>query len=213
MKARAGRRVTVIAFLVSVVVHLGLGTAGMYLFPSRRVLFQGSVSTPGEARLISVGLLTESPPAAPDKSTSTSGEPGVVYPEEKAELSLAEKPLEDREAAKPAPVAAEGDGGGDPVSSGKEYDRYLSRLREKIVAAAFYPRAARSRGWHGEVRLGFSVDPYGRLDQVELIESSRHSVFNRTAVSILEKASPFPAPVPELAGKSIALTVEFRGEP
>lgn len=54
-----------------------------------------------------------------------------------------------------------------------------------------YPEEARRRGLHGEVRMMVSINSDGSLRDIEVLQSSGHSVLDDAARRIVRQASPF----------------------
>lgn len=54
-----------------------------------------------------------------------------------------------------------------------------------------YPEEARRRGLHGEVRMMVSINSDGSLRDIQILQSSGHSVLDDAARRIVRQASPF----------------------
>jgi protein TonB len=70
-----------------------------------------------------------------------------------------------------------------------------------------YPPEARMRREEGVVRLSFSIDRSGRVIGFRVAGSSGSPALDREALAMIQRASPLPAPPPEVAGGRIDLTV------
>jgi protein TonB len=73
-----------------------------------------------------------------------------------------------------------------------------------------YPSEARQRREEGTVRLSFSIDRSGRVLSYQIIGSSGSAALDQEALGMIQRASPLPAPPPELGGARISLTVPVR---
>ncbi|WP_230533547.1 energy transducer TonB [Microvirga roseola] len=73
-----------------------------------------------------------------------------------------------------------------------------------------YPPEARSRREEGVVRLSFSIDRSGRVTGYRIVGSSGSSALDREALAMIQRASPLPAPPPQVAGARIDLMVPVR---
>lgn len=67
-----------------------------------------------------------------------------------------------------------------------------------------YPAVAVARGWSGRVLLRLTVGADGRVERVELAESSGHEVLDASALAAVERWRFEPA---RQAGRAVALTV------
>ena len=67
-----------------------------------------------------------------------------------------------------------------------------------------YPAAARARKASGSAHVGFSIDPSGRVISAR---SSGDADLDKAAVDMIHRASPVPAPPPEIARPRMSLTV------
>ncbi|MDX5300247.1 MAG: energy transducer TonB [Gammaproteobacteria bacterium] len=75
---------------------------------------------------------------------------------------------------------------------------YVDSWRRHVerVGNLNYPAEARRAGVHGTLRLLVSIYANGSLKDVQVLESSGHSVLDDAAVNIVRLAAPFP-PFPE----------------
>jgi protein TonB len=73
-----------------------------------------------------------------------------------------------------------------------------------------YPSAAQARGQHGIVQLSFSLDRQGRVVASHIAKSSGSSVLDEATLELVQRAQPFPAPPPEMAGARVNLSVPIR---
>jgi protein TonB len=87
---------------------------------------------------------------------------------------------------------------------------WTSQLVSRLERYKRYPSDAQSRGDTGVVRLAFSVDRSGGVHSVRIVGSSGSSVLDRETLSLVERASPLPAPPSEMSGSQIAVVVPIR---
>lgn len=81
------------------------------------------------------------------------------------------------------------------VSAKASYDAaYLNMWAQKIegVGNKHYPQTALRRGIFGQLRLSVLLDSNGGVENVEILQSSGHSVLDNAAIQIVKLASPFP---------------------
>jgi protein TonB len=83
-------------------------------------------------------------------------------------------------------------------------------LLAQLNRAKRYPGDARSRREEGTVRLSFSIDRSGRVIGYQISGSSGSASLDQEALSMIQRASPLPAPPPEVPGSRISLTVPVR---
>ena len=93
---------------------------------------------------------------------------------------------------------------------------YLNSWRRKIerIGNLNYPAEARRKKLYGSLRVLVAILPDGSLREVELLESSGHTVLDNAAIRIVKLASPF-APFPDELRRStdileIIRTWQFR---
>ncbi len=176
---------------------------------------------PGEfaaaAVAIEVGLVPGAgAEPAPPAEREPVPDPAAVLALESGEASLSlphPEEMKPRETSpRPEPEGAgsvEGRAGREAETAGPDADDYLGRVRRKIEEATYYPRRARLTRLEGRVRLGFSIEDDGSLREARLLSPSAHSLFNRAALEILEKAAPFPPPGPGIEGRPISVSISF----
>ena len=75
---------------------------------------------------------------------------------------------------------------------------YLNSWRRKIenIGNLNYPEEARKKKLYGSLRLMVAILPDGTLKEIEMLESSGHSVLDNAALRIVRLAAPF-APFPD----------------
>lgn len=88
---------------------------------------------------------------------------------------------------------------------------WTSQVVSRLERYKRYPSEAQSRGETGIVRLSFSVDRDGGVHSVRIIGSSGSGTLDRETLSLVERASPLPAPpASEMRGSQIAVVVPIR---
>lgn len=82
------------------------------------------------------------------------------------------------------------------ASTKKSHDAaYLDSWRRRIEAVGnrFYPQEARRQQLYGSLRLLVALHPDGTLNEVQILQSSGHSILDQAAVEIVNLAAPFDA--------------------
>lgn len=74
-----------------------------------------------------------------------------------------------------------------------------------------YP--ADANGDKGMARLRFTIDRSGRVVSASLAGSAGSAVLDREVLALIHRASPVPAPPPEIGGSTISLTVPVNFNP
>lgn len=72
--------------------------------------------------------------------------------------------------------------------------QWIRSISNGITSTRRYPRLAAQRGWQGEVRLTLTVGEVGDLRSVVVHQSSGYESLDLEAVSMAERAAPFPPP-------------------
>jgi TonB family protein len=89
----------------------------------------------------------------------------------------------------------EGIGGIGPIGAGGgdgRGDRVLFKIKRKIARAKRYPLQARRNQVEGSCGVSFEINPDGSSKNLELLQSSGHSILDEEALSTIQRASPFP---------------------
>ena len=68
---------------------------------------------------------------------------------------------------------------------------YFTELSAWIKVNQKYPKMARRLGQEGDVKVGFNVNPDGRLTDIRVIEQSPHEALNQAATELIAASSPF----------------------
>ncbi len=81
--------------------------------------------------------------------------------------------------AKPAPKIVE-------AEALKQSQATIRRLIQAELVNHFqYPRLARRKGWEGLIHLEFTVQPDGKLTNIQVLKGSRYGLLNRSAVDTM----------------------------
>jgi len=78
----------------------------------------------------------------------------------------------------------------------KQYVSYARVIKERIMGHWVYPPEARKHLVEGNLMAVFSLDPAGRMIQVEVTRASGYEILDKEAVRAISTAAPFP-PLPE----------------
>jgi protein TonB len=107
----------------------------------------------------------------------------------------------------PAPAAAPGTSGPDPVTAASGSSRGTSGagtsgagtsagdftwIRDAIQQAIAYPATARRMGWEGKVVVAFHLLSDGSVRDVRVVQGSGYAALDRGAIDAVRSASPFP---------------------
>lgn len=84
---------------------------------------------------------------------------------------------------------------------------WRSRLVAHLNRHKRYPSEARARREEGTARLRFSIDRSGRVVGATLVGSAGSQSLDAEVLALISRASPVPAPPPEVPGGVITLTV------
>lgn len=85
--------------------------------------------------------------------------------------------------------------------------RYRSMLGNRIAKFKSYPKMAQRRGWQGVAIVNLKLDDKGHVISAIIKESSGHNALDKSALKMVKKASPFPAPPVELNANIISIDV------
>lgn len=146
--------------------------------------------------LTGIGAKPEAANAAPSKPQSSKPQPQpakVAAAKPNAPAQVMEEEEEDE-----APLTA------DLILARQIYHSMLLRHTFKYIR---YPKRAQERGQEGSVRLNVTIDPQGRVRDVQTLQDSRYASLNREAREAVERAGPFPAAPPQLARDNYQFTV------
>ncbi len=91
-----------------------------------------------------------------------------------------------------------------------KFQDYFNKVRERIKANWVYPRQAGERNIEGELLIEFHIAKDGRLEYIELLDSSGTRILDDAALTAVKLAQPFP-PVPDdIAKHTLAINGQFR---
>ena len=68
---------------------------------------------------------------------------------------------------------------------------YIKKIIEKNIS---YPPMARRMGWQGKVVVSFIVCSDGKVENLQVVESSGHAQLDRNALETVRQVEPFPGP-------------------
>src|SRR5690606_11289798 len=85
--------------------------------------------------------------------------------------------------------------------------RWQSRVLAWINRHKRYPRGARSRREEGLVQVSFAINASGSVVSARIARSSGNAELDKAALDMLHRASPVPAPPPEIASGRMNLSV------
>ncbi len=80
---------------------------------------------------------------------------------------------------------------GDDSEGTNNIDSFIQIIRERIEKVKNYPKIAQQNNWAGEVYLKFLITSNGEVIKIVLIKSSGFNVLDKSAITTVEKASPF----------------------
>ncbi|WP_207539164.1 energy transducer TonB [Sabulicella rubraurantiaca] len=106
-------------------------------------------------------------------------------------------------AAPPGPVAA-------PAGRPNAVPSWQGELMGRLQRALRYPETSRYRREQGVALVTFTMDRSGRVQGTRLARSSGSPELDSEATAVPLRASPLPAPPPELPGDPLTLTVPIR---
>ncbi|WJW75152.1 TonB family protein [Thiohalobacter sp. IOR34] len=181
--------------------------------PVLNLQLAGSSRRPAEA----VGVQADSAPVPPAAS------PGREPPRRTATRPpLVRPPLQPRQQKPPAPPAATARPPAPaprirpattaaPRPAAPSSARLLAEVRLALARHFRYPPLARRRGWEGEVRLGFTLNPDGRIEDVRVTRSSGYRLLDRSAREALSRVGRVSLAAWRLgAARELELPVQYR---
>jgi len=125
----------------------------------------------------------------------------------KPQSRVATAPPRSQAAPAQAPTAS---AQGAAAASSTSPANWRGTLLAHLNRAKRYPAEARLRREEGTVRLSFTIDRTGRVVGYQIVGSSGSAALDREALAMIQRASPLPAPLPEVVGARISLTVPVR---
>ncbi len=148
------------------------------------------------------------PPPTPDAPEETVRAIAPPPPRQPPPRPAAPRPAPPREApavaAAPAPAVAA------PPAPARPPASYVGRLMAALERHKDYPMAARMRRAEGTVVLRFAMRRDGAVASWRIERSSGHEDLDQAVAAMIRRASPLPAPPPELPGDPVELVVPVR---
>lgn len=92
---------------------------------------------------------------------------------------------------------------------------YLGSLKKQLEKGKNYPSTARRLKQEGTVRVRFTIQADGKVENVEISESSRYSALDKSALEAVEKMGRFQ-PIPEILNKKswrIEIPIQYKLNP
>jgi protein TonB len=71
-------------------------------------------------------------------------------------------------------------------------DSVIAEIIRRIEKAKRYPRMARKMGTEGQATVRFRIKPDGKVERVELMESSGSEILDQASLETVQRASPLP---------------------
>ncbi len=90
--------------------------------------------------------------------------------------------------------------------SSTQFSNWQAQLLGHLERFKRYPRAAQRRHYQGVVQVRYSVDRQGNVLAVALAGSSGREPLDEEALAAVQRASPLPAPPPDVPGERIEVT-------
>ena len=87
--------------------------------------------------------------------------------------------------------------------------RWQSQLMSHLNRRKQYPRSSQSRREEGVVHLKFTLDQGGNVLSSAIARSSGFPDLDQAVLTMISRASPVPAPPPEMTGRPITIPIEF----
>lgn len=174
------------------------------------------VATSETAEVTLPEMVETVPTSAPRQEIAKPVKQAAKEPEPKQQAkapprkTAAKKPppsLSARKSALNAPKAAAPRATKPSRSTGISPARWQSRLNAHLNRHKRFPSGARGKG---DVTVRFAIDPNGRVLAASVARSSGEPVFDQAALDMVNRASPVPAPPPEIAKPRMSLTVPVR---
>lgn len=220
-----GNNIFLIALLLSAIIHLA-AYCSVNFWPLRFRYHSVYQERDSRTTLMEVGLINpvEPPPSEPSVLPVPDSPEVIESIPEPSEIKIArefegvenppdpelEKSPEESSPELYAPPSPAGKAGQAGLTTGPSFDEYLSMVRRRIEAAIYYPRRGRLSHLEGVVKVVFSIGEEGELKNSRIIEPSQHSVFNRAALEILDKAAPYPEGKPEFLDREFVVPIVFK---
>ncbi len=156
---------------------------------------------PAEPRPPDPGLRVRTAPAPPpaaDRPAPRRPTHPVASP-----AAAAPAPVDPR----PAQAAAAPGAAASPVAASRSRSTWQALLVAHLERHKRYPRAARLHRQQGVAYVRFTIDRTGNVLSRRLERSSGHAALDEETVELLQRASPLPAPPPEIARDRMEMVV------
>ncbi len=148
-------------------------------------------------------VIPNQPPPPPPKFTQP---PQVIQPE--VTITLAPPPERAITVTPPKPQdKAQAPATGSGSNTGAVVMNYQQSLLRHLAHHKRYPALARQKHREGVALIRFTMDRTGNVLSVVLSKSSGAAMLDEESVALLKRATPLPAPPPEVRGDPIDLVV------
>lgn len=170
---------------------------------------------PGETPGLITGASEEAVPEAPkNKAEEPKPQPRPKAPAKKAGGAEVKNSGADKNAIKSGGGQGRGGiGGGQGQGNPKAKSAYTSKIRQKLVRLLKYPPEAKAKRLSGVTTVNFTVNRQGAVISSRLVKSSGNEAFDREALAVLKRASPFSPMPEELSESTLSLTVPISFRP
>ena len=159
-----GKRIILIAFLSSLVIHIGIIVASPDIF----------LATGFKAKLRAYKVHLIRPPIKE-----------IVEMSQENHTPVSQVPQEPQEEAKEATISLD--------TKDSTYNPYTKILKERIRQYWTYPLSAQQTFIQGDLLIVFRLDRNGNLVDSRVARSSGYQLLDNSAIKAIELAEPFPA--------------------
>lgn len=90
-------------------------------------------------------------------------------------------------------------------SSGQASPNVLAKIRYRINRKKFMPLIAQEKNLSGNVKVSFQIAKDGKVQNLQVLQSSGHSILDTAALKTIKKAAPLP-----YYKNPIALVLEYQ---
>jgi protein TonB len=156
-----------------------------------------------------VAMLPQPRPVIEDKPKEKPAPKKPTQVEKKQDKPDRKEPVAKEAEAKPAPAPAAQNSRSSKASKAPSVSpaRWQSRVLAWINRHKRYPRGAKSRREEGMVQVSFAINASGSVVSARIASSSGNPELDKAALEMLHRASPVPAPPPEIASNRMSLSV------
>lgn len=152
------------------------------------------------------------PPPQPEKKVEETPPPPKPVEKPNPKPKASRKPPAPATSAAPRSDAAQANAMAAPTSGASASNSTAPATWRSMVMAHInrhkrYPGEARARREEGVARLRFSIDRAGKVVAASLLSSSGSATLDGEVLDMIRRASPLPAPPPEVPGGVITFTV------